>query len=125
MPRPCWPPPPSTRPCAARPSALPTSPGWPTCSNAGRRVARSKLAEQARNEALKPGLPNPAQPLRRQDRAQAGEARLEIGVDDDVVVVAPMGDLARRRGQASADHGLAVLGPRLQPALQARRIGRQ
>ena len=74
-PRPCSPPPASIRPCAARRSALPTSPGSPTCSSAGRggfgQLAQSSELAQHRDEGLKPDLPRALQALRRQDRPQA------------------------------------------------------
>ena len=100
--------------------------GSPTSSNAGPGRARNlQRLLQLAHERHEPREALAPQPLGGEDRAQALEAAVEIGVDDDVVVFRPVADLVARLRHAPRDRIEWVLVARFRPLRQHLARGRR
>src|SRR5438552_1025559 len=82
------------------------------------RSNRLLASAQTLDKIVQADLTLAAQALGLQDRLNAAEARIQIAIDDDVVVLGPMAHFIGRLGHAARHLFLAVLGSGAQTTLE-------
>src|SRR5262249_41908799 len=104
----------SPRPHAPRSWTLPPSSRWPAPTPQQDLAPFPQLLDEIAQAHLALAL----QPFGGDDRLNLGDARLDLMVDDDIVVLGPMAHFIGGLGHAPGDVGGAVLGAGGEPPFQ-------